>query len=368
MRSWNLVLSVGVLVVVVGAGCSTREEDKEPGPLSSWARPAGNIWENVQLDSGDLQVTLERNRAGARIHYTKSDSPGAVPADPTTFSPVFNSASPITIDSTHKDSSFTIKYFAYYQDPTTLEIEQEDTNTDVYTFREDIHPPTVSITPSSGSYADPGAVTVTILATDTHDTTDQITVWYTTTNDGSTPEDPRTSSGVQEGTGDGVDVPWTGGILRIRTYAVDQAGNASGVTAAQYTVDTTAAAQQVMELINADRRSNGVSPDLTWKTDWAAACTAHAAGLERAGNDEHQPNNYDDENKQLYDADKNPATGYHIQASARYFGTQATGPTDFYDKIKMVPNLLDALMSSPVTEFGCGFDDDTWEMMCTNNP
>lgn len=124
-------------------------------------------------------------------------------------------------------------------------------------------------------------------------------------------------------------------------------------------------AYAVLNYINADRESLSLNP-LFWNRDWAAACTAHATGLERAGNDGCYPNDLDDQNKQLMDFDMDPATGYHIFAIAMTFGAHATDAYDFYNKIKSVSSLWDVLMDPASTELGCGYCDDTWELMCSN--
>jgi uncharacterized protein YkwD len=362
MKRFGLLLAVAALLIIVGLGCSSKKSDKSSASggyltLVSYASPAGTIRENNQLP---MNVTLSCNRAGALIYYTS----GATPADPTVTSSIYAST-PLTIDAGYADGTYIVKYFAWYKDPDTGNFEQENPfNTSTYKFREDIRPPSIAISPSPGAYADPAAITIELKATDTHDTPAQITIKYTT--DGT---DPRTSGTATTGTGDGTVVPWTGGKLTIKAVAVDMADNESSVLTATYTVDMAGAAQEVMNLINADRAAASPSLDpLNWNAAWAGACTEHSTGLEAAGNDEHQPSDLDDQNRQLLDFDGDPGTGYVIAATAFAFGTSATGPTDFYNKIKSVPALWAELMKASCTEFGCGFNDDTWEMMCSYNP
>lgn len=372
MKRWMILVSVAALILIVGLGCSSKKSDKSGGgggvlTLTSSASPPGILRENSQLP---LTVTLTANRTGALIYYTS----GGTPADPTTSSPIFDPVAPIVIDGTYAEGTYVIKYFAWYQDPVTLNMEQEfPFNTSTYKFREDIHPPTVYINPDGGSYSDPSSITITITASDSHDAPADITVKYTT--DGT---DPRTSGTAQSGTGDGTTVPWTGDDLTVKAYAIDQAGNESGVKTATFTVDKSGWAQEVWELINADRAAATPSVSaLNWRGDWAAGCDGHceqvylgreAGTLVKVDTSLVTWYNSDDtQHRQLMDFDGVPATGYFVSATAVAVGVEGmTSPTDFYTML--MNNFSAQLLDPTVTDFGCGFHEDVWEAMWTYNP
>lgn len=381
MRKWGLVLSVAALVVIVGLGCAKKSKsDKNSGALTlqSSANPTPGTRENSELP---FEVTLSANRGGAVIYFTS----GASPTTPTTSSTVFDPANPITIDTGFASQDYVIKFFAWYQDPASLNIELEYPNEVTYRFREDINPPSISMTPAPGAYGDPGAITITLTASDTHDSPSQITIKYTTTNDGTTPEDPRTASSPQTGTGDGATVAWTTGTLRIRAFAEDQAGNSSTLLEATYSVDPVAAAQMVMGLINQDRANQSPAVDpLTWDSGWAGWCATHSkvvydaeqagtvvkpAGTESEGMIPHWYSS--DDERQLVDYDDQDTIGYvtsNFGANVWLCGMHADGATAFYNSLKGLSNMWQDLMSESCTHFGCGFEGDVWEAACTNVP
>jgi uncharacterized protein YkwD len=203
-----------------------------------------------------------------------------------------------------------------------------------------------------------------------------ITVKYTTTNDGTTPEDPRTSGSSQTGTGDGVTVPWSGGTLKIRAYAIDQAGNESTVKSATFTVDSAAGPQQVLALINEQREAQSLQP-MNWNVAWAAACAGHSeqiyigengSGLGGEGSLVARWSLDDPEKRQLMDFDDDPSTGYFIQAQAVAIGFHASGPVEFFNIMWGSPQIQEYLLDPAATHLGCGFYGDVWEAMWTYNP
>jgi hypothetical protein len=162
MKKFGLLLAVAALLMIVGLGCSSKSKDKTSGgggtlTLTSYATPGGTVRENSVLP---MDVTLSCNRAGALIYYTS----GGSPADPDLSSPIYD-GTPLTIDASYADSTFIVKYFAWYQDPKTMNFEQENPfNESIYKFRVDITKPTCKIDPAGGAYADPSTVTITITA------------------------------------------------------------------------------------------------------------------------------------------------------------------------------------------------------------
>ncbi len=388
MKRWLAIVSVAALILFVSVGCSSKKDDDAPVVtggvlnLKSSASPQGATRENQELDSG-FEIRLTVNRAGAKIYYTASSGPGNVPGDPGFTSSIYNSATPFTLDTSYYNSTFIVKYFAWYQDPTTHNMEQEyPFNTSQYTFRPDIHPPTVIISPDGGTFADVSeANPITITATDNIDTPDQITVYYTYTEDGTEPADPKTAS-MGSGPGDGtVTLTWTGGHLWVKAYAKDTAGNESSVASEQYSIDASQGPRWVWQQINT-ARDNAATPldALKWMPSWANACEEHCALVfvgDQGGTlvkpDGSVVSWYDDattEKKQLMDFDADPATGFVISASAMAMGMEnCTSPSQFLAAIQSIPALWDDILMSPdCKEFGCGFYEDFWEMMCTIVP
>ena len=125
---------------------------------------------------------------------------------------------------------------------------------------------------------------------------------------------------------------------------------------------------EVLALINADRAAAGGKDPLDWEPTWAAACEDHSYGLEQAGDTNPSPDHYDNLGNQLLDFDDDNLNYYLDNVAAYAFGTLATGPEDFYNKIKGQTQLWNELMEDACEKFGCGFYDDTWEMMCTYTP
>jgi len=371
MNRWTILVSVAALILIVGAGCSnSKSKDKVPPALASYASPGGGLYENTALP---MSVALSANKAGAIIYYTS----GGSPADPTFASSVYDAATPISIDASYADGTFVIKHFAFLEDAVFGTTELEDPfKTATYFFKEDIHPPTVVISPNGGSYGDPSDVNpITITATDAHDAAPDLTIKYTTTEDGSTPEDPRTSGSALTGTGDGVPVTWSGGTLKIKAVAYDLAGNVSSVKSATFTIDNALAAQKVLELINADRQTNAVDP-LTWNSAWAEACAGHSEQVylgREAGTLVKLDtvlvtwyNDDDSQHRQLLNFDGDPSTGVFSSAQAVGMGIEnCDSATEFYN---MIVNNTDIETDPDITEFGCGFKEDVWEAMWTYNP
>lgn len=370
MKKFGLLFTLFAFVLIVGLGCSDSKKDKAPGAptlsLASYATPGGAVRENDDLP---ITVTLSCNRTSALIYYTHGQ--GSAP-DPDLNSTIYDSATPIVISGC-EDSSYIIKYFAWYQDPNTENFETEvPFNQSVYEFKLDITKPNVYITPSGGSYSDPSSVTIEITADDNISAPADIVVKYTT--DGS---DPRTSGTAATGTGEGITVPWTDGDLTVKAYAIDEAGNESNVKTASFSVDTSGWAQEVLELVNSERRAASLT-DLQWMPSWAEACDGHSEQIylaEQGGTVMPDPptgslvtwyNDDDSQKRQLMDFDGDTATGYFIQVNNGVaIGTHANSPVEFFNNYLNNPAIRDdpdmGWMRPSTTQFGCGFYENVWE-------
>jgi hypothetical protein len=390
MKKWFLMVSVAALILCVSVGCSKKDDDDTPAAaggtltLRSTASPAGDVRENVELDSG-FEIRLTVNRAGAKIYYTASGSSGDIPADPDLASSVYDSATPFVLDTSYNNGTFVVKYFAWYQDPKTLNMEQEyPFNTSEYYFRPDIKKPTVTITPPGGAYGDPSTVTITITASDPPNDASTCTIYYETTDDGTDPPDPTTSS--TSGPGDGTVVAWTGGTLKIAAIAVDAAGNQSSVARATFSIDAAQAAAIVLEKINDAREllgydrlsmnnafANGCAThcEVIWNAEHGTGTLIKPAGKEGEGLIPYWYEQTD--NRQLIDWDDGDSIGFVITmlGGKTHFpvGMHAGSADEFFTAISGMTSLWDALMEPgpPLPVVGIGCYEDVWELIVAND-
>ena len=357
MKKFGILLAVAALLMIAGLGCSSKKKDDDSGgsggvlTLTSYASPPGSLRENSELP---MDVVLSCNRAGALIYYTS----GGSPADPSTGSPIYD-GTPLTIDTGYQDGTFIVKYFAWYKDPDTGNFEQEcpppdGFHTDTYMFKPDIKKPTVKIEPPGGAFGDPASVTITITASDPPNTPDTCTIYYETTDDGTDPPVPTTSS--TSGPGDGTNVAWTGGTLKIAAIAVDAAGNQSAnVARATFSIDSTQAVYIVLEKINDARELLGYD-DLLMDPAFAGGCAAHCQVIWNAENGTGTlmiPSGKDSEglipywyeetdNRQLIDWDDGDSIGFYITmlGGKTHFpmGMHAGSADEFFTSISGMAN------------------------------
>lgn len=368
MKRWIVLVSVAMLVLCAGLGCSKKDKDDPVVSggltLTTYVSPPGGSHENGELP---ITVALSANYAGALIYYTASSAPGNVPADPDLNSTVYDAATPIIIDAGYANNTFIIKYFGLYTDPKTHNTEQENPfNETAFRFRLDTTPPNCYITPGGGTYTDPSDVVILITADDNIDMPVDIRIKYTIDD-----TDPKTSGTVLNGSGDGTAVTWPGGTMKVRAYAIDLEDNESNEVSATFYLNAGTAVMEVLNLINAARAGTA----LAWDPFWAAGCNGHAQQIYTAEKDGTVGyvsagdnlvawwNENDSLKRQLRDFDGNPATGYFLDTTANATGDHASGPVEFVGLLQGNAAVWAELMDPSATKFGCGFYETVWEAM-----
>ena len=321
-----------LLVAVMVVGCTTKKEKKED-QFRTKITPEGGTYVN----GVSVTVTITANRDGAVIYYDV----GGAGQQQANYPPG------ASFQVTGSDETITVTWHGEWTDPNSgMTYEEAERSVD-FVFEPDTEPPSVSISPSSGTYS--SRMDISITAND-NDPNATVTLEWRTAEDGGA------FSAWQSTTGTGsasTSVSWTSGYrLDVEAKASDSNGNQSATQSRYYIyqIDYSAMAREVMDLINQERDNQGVDP-LNWNSTIGDACQEHAEQLSLADAADGMPNTQGADGKTLWD-----------RLSSLSMNKWATGIKDANtDTAEKFVNLLmgsasikAVLLDPTYTDCGCG--------------
>jgi len=325
--------------LILAFGCSSKEKEKGPKPLSTTCSPNGGDFVN----GSSVNVTLTANKTGATIHYG-IDDPNAGRSATDTVSFTIGPAS---------DKTIKVYYWSEWTDPNTGNKELENGGVPkeaTFVFKPDWLPPTVSITPSSGKYGERSQVNpIKISAQDQHS---NVTLHYQTQSDGGGWSSEQTAGGSSKTAEAQVTWPDSAMVFEVKAWAQDALGNQSSIVTAKYEIDLTQMAKRVLDLINEKRaQQNPPLKALEWDNNLAAACQEHADQLAAAGGTKYSPADPGADNKKLQDR-----TSYKYA----YGGKGPNTAEGIFNLWWGNAQIQGWMLATDVTKFGCGFETKYW--------